>query len=185
MCCFCFLTQISTGPLRLCVGGPAYVHTCVLSGSRGTAGVLAFSENTIFKPFYISLSNLRSTVSRCQAQAHFLHVFLLLLLPIVCCSSHMNNIQEGNNRNWQDYLLTSTSLLRPPHLYRWKKRAESSFRRPPALNAHAHAGKTCALLVSDRRIKKNNDPASWHFELWISFILVNKHQPLCQAVKLL
>lgn len=93
--------------------------------------------------------------------------------------------EEGNNRNWQDYLLTSTSLLRPPHLYRWKKRAESSFRRPPALNAHAHAGKTCALLVSDRRIKKNNDPASWHFELWISFILVNKHQPLCQAVKLL
>lgn len=28
------------------VGGPAYVHTCVLSGSGGTAGVLAHSLNT-------------------------------------------------------------------------------------------------------------------------------------------
>ncbi len=126
ICCFCYLTQISTGPLSLCVGGPAYVHTCVLSGSRGTAGVLAFSQNTIFKPFYISLSNLRSTVSLCRAPVHFLHVFLLLLLSFVHCSSHMNNIWEGNSRNWQDYLLTSASWLLHPHLCRWKKKCLSA-----------------------------------------------------------
>lgn len=46
------------------VGGPAYVHTCVLSGSRDTAGVLAFSLNTIFKPLRSSLENHHSVVSQ-------------------------------------------------------------------------------------------------------------------------
>lgn len=54
----------------------------------------------------------------------------------------------------------------------------SSYLRP-------HASKTWALLVSERRIKKNNGPASWHFKLWISFHFGNKHKPSYQVVKFL
>lgn len=47
------------------VGGPAYVHTCVLSGSGGTARVLAHSLNTIFKPLCGSFSFCSSASETC------------------------------------------------------------------------------------------------------------------------
>lgn len=59
-----FLHFQSASPHCVRVGGPAYVHTCVLSGSRGTAGVLAFSLNTVFKPLCCSLENHNSVVSQ-------------------------------------------------------------------------------------------------------------------------
>lgn len=59
-----FLHFQSASPHCVHVGGPAYVHTCVLSGSRGTTGVLAFSLNTIFKPLCSSLENHHSVVSQ-------------------------------------------------------------------------------------------------------------------------
>lgn len=53
-CCFGFFFfpyfSLRTSPRCARVGGPAYVHTCVVSGSRGTAGVLASSRKTFFKP---------------------------------------------------------------------------------------------------------------------------------------
>ena len=73
----CFLTQPFTH--CVCVWVDLHMCICVLSGRGGTAGVLAFPLNTIFKPFYISLWNIRlPTPQLCslqhlwRAQAHFM-----------------------------------------------------------------------------------------------------------------
>lgn len=50
LCFFLPYFSLRTSPGCARVGGPAYVHTCVVSGSRGTAGVLASSLETFFKP---------------------------------------------------------------------------------------------------------------------------------------
>lgn len=82
--------------------------------------------------------------------------------------------RAANKYQWTSALLSAQLTCLPPF-----ELTESSL--PPD---HMPA-KTCALLESDRRIKKNNGPASWHFGPWISFILLNKHQPSYQLVELL
>lgn len=113
-CCFCFSAQAH----GTCVGGPAYVHTCVLSGSRGTAGVLAFSLNSIFKPLYIPLENHRSTV--CQACFQIGLFFLVSsYYCLLCCESHLTiwrlhmKSAELNHRkgNSQQLSVDSCSLI--------------------------------------------------------------------------
>lgn len=84
----------------VCVGGPAYVHTCVLSGSRATAGVLAFSlkkkKENVFKPFYPSHCKTSALPQLCVGLAltscftiGLLPLRLLLPLFTICCLSHV------------------------------------------------------------------------------------------------
>lgn len=75
------------------VGGPAYVQTCVLSGSRGTAGVLAQSLNTIFKPLCGSIFLLQ------QCIWNLLHCCFVLQLfgHWTDCSFHLSVIHEINS----------------------------------------------------------------------------------------
>lgn len=88
----------------VCVGGPAYAHTCVLSGSRGTAGVLAFSLNTIFKPLYISLENQHSLAPlQYFKTASWLVLFSPYFSMIIAYGIGSAEPQEGNCKNWQGY----------------------------------------------------------------------------------
>lgn len=141
-----FLHFQSTSPHCVHVGGPAYVHTCVLSGSRGTAGVLAFSLNAIFKPLCSSLENHHSVASQ-PAQRLLRHSSYLP--AAVCWAVHLHPCEcRIGTRIFALSLGKTRASQILPHL------------RP-------NVSKIWPLRVSDRHIKKINGSASWHLRLCI------------------
>lgn len=79
------------------------------------------------------------------------------------------------------------SAFPPPHVLICTAKARTLVsnlqNQPRTAQPRLRAGETCALLVFDRRIRKTNGPAKWHFKRWISLVLASKHQPSYQAVK--
>lgn len=168
---------------------------CVLSGSRGTARVLAFSLNIIFAkpPLSLPLQH--------RARALFFPVTYHYCTLVVCVHIPHLSLSLSVPSLW---LLPSVlARLQPMMPTVWNDRFTDELERRPAPssaeNVHlnflplpdhqlwinTHGSRTCAGLVFDSYIKKNNGPTEWRFELWISFILVNKHQPSHQVIKLL
>lgn len=104
------------------VGGPAYVHTCVLSGSRATAGVLAFSlkkkkktSSSLFIHLIVKPPLCRSFVSGSRSlpasrSGSFPFVSSCHCLPYVVYLMYIDwflhdcgsaEPREGVSRNWQ------------------------------------------------------------------------------------
>lgn len=122
------------------VGGPAYVHTCLLSGSGGTAGVLALSLYTIFKPLCGSvLTHSRASETCCLCAIVMLHI-VHLMNCVVRSLLHIKNTQvPAVSSAW-----LNLAVMIPLSRCYW------------------------VIEVSDRCIRINNDPDSWYFKLWIS-----------------